>query len=58
MKQSNNRGSVAMLFSLLIAIFIVFGVNKAFADPQPLPFHFSPGIGALVWEGINYTAPH
>jgi len=53
MKQSNNRGSVAMLFSLLIAIFIVFGVNKAFADPQPLPFTFTPGIGDLRWQDID-----
>ena len=54
MKQSNNRGSVAMLFSLLIAIFIVFGVNKAFAAPQTFPFDFFvPSVGSLSWDDID-----
>jgi len=53
MKQLKNSASFSLVFCFLLSIFIVFGVNKAFADPQPLPFDFSPGIGDLEWDGIN-----
>ena len=56
MKQLKNSAPFSMVFCFLLSIFIVFGVNKAFADPQPLPFDFFPGIGDLVWEDIGDTS--
>ena len=53
MKQLNNSAAFSLVFCLLVTIFIVFGVNKAFADPQPLPFSFFPGIGNVEWQGID-----
>ncbi|MCH7518698.1 MAG: hypothetical protein IH964_06680 [Candidatus Dadabacteria bacterium] len=53
MKQLKNSAAFSLVFCFLLSIFIVFGVNKAFADPQPLPFDFFPGIGDLEWEDID-----
>ncbi len=41
------------MLCFLLSIFIVIGANRASANPQPLPFDFSPGIGVLKWESID-----
>jgi len=54
MKQLKNSAPFSMLLCFLLSIFIVFGVNKAFADPQTFPFDFLvPGLGDLEWENID-----
>lgn len=45
--------SFSLVLTFVFTTFLVFGVNKTFAAPQPLPFDFEPGFGDVLWEEIE-----
>jgi len=53
MKRINSTASFSLVFSLVLTLFVMFGVSNVSAAPQPLPFDFAPGIGDLDWRDID-----